>query len=109
MTAYKIIAADGTVTEDEIEWPKDPGYDRLRDLVVPLLGNVWLEHVRVLDEGRYKDMFVAEAGHRLKLPRNEKATALYRAGWLKLYPGARPEDLAHIVGPAILFDQQVWF
>jgi hypothetical protein len=91
-----------------------PGYDQLRQLIEPLLDGEPLEHVGVLWEGKRRDMFVSELGHvtleaRGPLPRNEEATAIYRANWLRGHPETDPESLAFIAGTAILFDERVWF
>ena len=90
-----------------------PGYEQLRELIEPVLGGP-LEHVSVLWNGERADMFVDELGHvelttRDPLPRNDEATAIYRANWLKQHPGTDPETLAWIAGTAILFRVRVWF
>lgn len=108
MTKYKIIAVDGTETEHEIEWPKEPGYRNIAALVNPIIG-LPLEHVSVLYNDKPADMFVNEEGLLTGLPRNEKATAIYRAATLKRHPKADPEKFPFIVGPAVLFEQRVWF
>lgn len=68
------------------------------------------EHVAVLWEGGRRDMFVgessAENGRHI---RNIRATEIYRNNWLTQHPGTDPESLPAISGPAVLFDQIVWF
>jgi hypothetical protein len=110
-TTYHILATDGERTTRTVEWPRDPGYDRIKALIEPILGaGNWLEHVAVLHEGQRRDMFVDENGHSKRLPRNEVATEIYRSNWLTQHPGVDPEELPHIVGPAVLFpDRLVWF
>jgi hypothetical protein len=54
-------------------------------------------------------MFVDEDGHGRERPRNEAATTIYRANWLRQHPGVDPETLPWIAGPAVLFDRRVWF
>jgi hypothetical protein len=43
------------------------------------------------------------------MPLNERATELYRAGFLSVHPDGDPESVATISGPAVLFDERVWF
>lgn len=99
----------------EIEWPEDPGYQRIKALVEPLLGDKErLEHVTVLHNDGPADMFVSEMGHmvltyRVPLPINDAATAIYRAAWMRRHPGDDPHDLPTIAGVAVLFDRRVWF
>jgi hypothetical protein len=94
----------------EIDWPEDPGYDRIKALISPLLDGAPLEHVTVLYEDRRADMFVDEKGHVKAEPlqRNDRATEIYRANWLKHHPKDDPETLPWIAGVAVLFDRIVW-
>jgi hypothetical protein len=100
--------------------PEEPGYDRLKTLVTPFLDGACLEHVTVLRPGSetkakvtrdddYLDMFVDEEGTLKRLPVNDDATRIYRANWLRAYPGTPPDTLAEIYGPAVLFHRRVWF
>lgn len=86
-------------------WPIDPAYDIIVGLVEPFL-QARLEHVNVLYEGKYTDMFVGEFSE--NLPRNDAATAIYRNNWLSAHPEADPESLSHISGPAVLFHKKIW-
>lgn len=109
-TSIRIIKADGTEEVRDFAWPEAPGYAAIRDLVEPILGQGrYLEHVTVLHEGERTDMFVDDSGLTDGLPRNEKATAIYRANWLSQHPGCSPEALPFIAGDAILFSRRVWF
>jgi GNAT superfamily N-acetyltransferase len=92
----------------DVDWPHDPGYDRIRDLIRPLLDGGKLEHVTVLHNGKPADMFVDEDFQDKGLPRNDAATAIYRAYSLKCQPGTDPETLPAIAGPAIIFERRVW-
>ena len=89
--------------------PKEPGYARLREIMEPLLDGAMLEHVSVLFEDRRADMFVDEMGMIKELPRNDAATDIYRANWLKHHPDSNPDDSPAIYGAAIVFDRLVWF
>jgi hypothetical protein len=118
-TSFTVYHPDGSVSAGDVDWPEDPTYDQIRALVEPIVGGP-LEHVRVLNpksveadricEGDYLDMFVDEIGHVAALgpkPRNDAATAIYRANWLRA-EGGDPEDLPWIAGTAIVFDRRVW-
>lgn len=121
-TRYRVLQPDHREIADsaicEIMWPREPGYDRLRALIEPIMdGN--LEHVAVLSDfegGRNftrSDVFVNEDGHLLRLARNELATTIYRRATLCGRSAAAspndPEELPFIVGPMVLFDRRVWF
>ncbi|MDH2313074.1 hypothetical protein [Methylobacterium brachiatum] len=110
MTGALILHADGTRMEREVELAPNPRYSELRASIRALLvlGSAYPEHVTVLHEGRQADMFVHEDGHGAGLPRNEAATAIYRAAWLREHPGHDPETLPCIAGPAVIFDRIVW-
>ena len=43
------------------------------------------------------------------MPVNERATELYRAGFLSVGPDGDLEAVATISGPVVLFEEQVWF
>lgn len=114
ITVYRVIpVGDAAATRGEVEWPRTPGYLAIAQLVEPLLGNEPLEHVSVLHDGERRDMFVSEFGRlrlaqRGPLPRNDRATAIYRAASLARSPGLDPERLSFIAGPAVLFERRVW-
>jgi len=108
-TIMRIYRPAQSCEVQEIDLPEDPGYRRLKKIIVPLLDGADLEHVAFLFEGRPADMFVDETSKIKGLPRNDEATAIYRANWLSRHPQADPESLADIAGTAIVFDRQVWF
>jgi hypothetical protein len=56
-----------------------------------------------------RDLFVDAAAVPKDLPRNERATAIYRLHFLSLNPGVDPESLPYMPGAAVLFDDPVWF
>lgn len=107
-TTYTIYRADGTQEEGSVDWPHEPGYQMLKDLIGPIVGGP-LEHVAVLHNEHRKDMFVDEIGHIRKEPKpyNEAATEIYRAH--SVSQGAVAEDLPTIVGDVVLFHRLVWF
>ncbi len=114
-TAYRIYRPGHASAEHhEIDWPEDPGYYRLKELIEPLLGDGEpLEHVTVLHNGERADMFVSELGNvplttRPPLAINDAATKIYRHNWLTQHPGADPDSLPSIAGVAVLFDRIVW-
>ena len=112
LTEYTLYRENGTITHGVVEFPEVPTYEDLSRVITPLLGVDWheFEHVRVWDEGQYRDMFVQENGFALGLPRNEHATKIYRANVLAhVKPTPDPESLDEIVGPAVLFKAKVWF
>lgn len=89
-----------------------------RKMGVPTSPHFNFERVRVIrsaseayrNGAEYLDMFIDEDGHSRDRPRrNEKATAIYRANWLRQHPSTDPETLPWIAGPAVLFDKRVWF
>lgn len=110
-TKYRFIYAveDKPDEEFEVQWPKDPGYDLIMTVVEQIFPRHTSEHVSVLYNNQPCDMFVDETGHWKKLPRNNKATDIYRANWLKQHPTAHPETLSHIVGDVILFERRIWY
>lgn len=107
-TTYTVYQPDGSSYEGCIMWPKEPGYDLIREFVEPIL-HADLEHVAVLYKGKKADMFVDDTGALKKLPINKAASDIYRAAYLKRYPDVDPENLSAIHGIAILFDRIVWY
>jgi len=109
-TRVTVFSPIGTETSLVFDLERDPGLDKIHEIVDPhLLPKADFEHVSVLFGGQPCDMFVDEMGHMKGLVRNEKATEIYRAFWLKQHPETLPDSLDWIVGPAILFHRRVWF
>jgi hypothetical protein len=106
-TGLIILRPDGSREDRSVDMAGDPGLAELRDVLEPILAGR-PEHVAVLHEGRRTDMFVDEAFAPKGLPRNEAATAIYRAWWLKRCPSDDPETLPWIAGPVVIFDRIVW-
>lgn len=111
LTGALILLPDGTRAEGFVDLPEEPSrYSEIRAAIRALLvlGKAYPEHVSVLHESKRADMFVHEDGHGDGLPRNEAATAIYRAAWLRDHPADEPETLPWIAGPAVIFDRIVW-
>lgn len=108
-TNYTVIHPDGSEKTWNIDLPAAPTLQTLRSLIVHHLAGGDLEQVSVLHNGKGTDMFVDEEGLLKRLPRNDKATAIYRTHYLKQNPGIDPEQLGFIAGTAVIFDRRVWF
>lgn len=109
-TEFTIIRANGDEETRSAELPADPDYFQLKALINPIIGERNdFERVAVLHKDKAVDMFVDENGQLKGLPRNERATAIYRNNYLKQNPGTNPETLPWIVGPAVVFSRRVWF
>ena len=100
MITMTVYHTDGREEVMETNLPRRPSVNQL---------NAYTEHVNVLVGSRYTDMFVDEDGFTKNLPRNEKATAIYRNNWLTQHPNTDPEMMAFIVGPAVVFSDRVWY
>lgn len=109
-TDFLIIRANGDEETRTVELPAEPDYFQLKALISPIIGERNdFERVAVLHNGKATDMFVDEMGALKGLPRNERATAIYRNNYLAQHPGTNPEVLPWIVGPAVVFSRRVWF
>jgi len=114
-TKFRIyMPGDKPLLTSAVQWPREPGYNAIKSLIEPILAGEPLMHVSVLHDGKRRDMFVSEIGRmelttRGPLPRNDRATAIYRAKWLTRHPEVDPESLPFIAGPAVLFERVVWF
>ena len=106
---YRVISAAGAETKHAAQMGPSPTLKELHDTVEPHLGGNGMEHVLVLLAGRPADMFVDEIGVLKGLPRNEKATLIYRANWMARHPKCDRETLPWIAGAAVLFYRRVWF
>lgn len=110
---YTIYRVDGTTERGEIEWPFEPhgpGYHRIAKLVNPIVEGE-LEQVSIRGAGgKPRDMFVNDVGRIEGRQRNEAATKLYRAAWVKAHPRRDPESVPglDIRGVAVVFDQVIW-
>lgn len=107
-TQFTILRADGTEEVRTERMNDKPGYMVLQVLVRPIIGCEYAERVRVLHDGQALDMFVDESGLDKRLPRNVKATAIYRNNVMTQKPDTDPESLPDVVGDAVLFSRSVW-
>lgn len=108
-TTIHVYRPGQDVENIDLDIAEDPGYFALKEIIQPLLNGADLEHVSVLFKDKPTDMFVDDVGLLKGLPRNDEATDIYRAFWMKHHPGHKPEDLSFIAGTAVVFDRQVWF
>jgi hypothetical protein len=116
---YTIFRPDRTSEASEVDWPPDPSFENIARLLEPIVGGP-IEHVRILDPAKataeyigradYRDMFVDELGllRNPRPPRNEMATGLYRANWLRVHPQDDPESLPIVAGVAVVFERVIW-
>ena len=109
MITMTVYHTDGREEVVETDLPPRPNLHQLKEVMAPYFPNAYTEHVNVLVGSRYTDMFVDEDGLTKRLPRNEKATAIYRNNWLTQHPNTDPEMMACIVGPAVVFSDRVWY
>lgn len=108
-TKLKIIQPNGEETEMVIDMAPCPTLHDIQAVLAPYFGRAYTERVNVLEDDGYTDMFVDEDGFAKGLPRNEKATAIYRRNWLEQHPQVHPESMNCIVGTAVVFSRRVWF
>lgn len=119
-TGYLVILPENGRWEDcaskSINWPREPGYDLIREIVDPLVGG-HLEHVHVLRTNFANgstspaDLFVNDEGNMpgRHLPVNPLATFLYHT-FTRLQRSKKDwADAPPICGPAVLFNRRVWF
>jgi hypothetical protein len=113
-TEYTIYRTDGARERGAVDWPESPSLKQIHALLDPIIEGP-IEHVLVLNPATVEvsaaDMFVDEMGHVREggpKSRNDAATVLYRANWLRQNPGTDPESLPWIAGAAVLFDRIIW-
>lgn len=108
-TVLQIIPPTGEIQTVEVDMAPKPSLHDLEAVLNPYFGRAYTEHVNVLTNNGYTDMFVDEDGFSKSLSRNERATEIYRRNWMESHPNTEPEKLNFIVGTAIVFDRRVWF
>ncbi len=100
-----LFRVDGSVVESRV--PRPANYNEIVAIVAPGLDTEWIERVAVLYKRRPADMFVGDTSAKNGLPRNERATEIYRTYAMSRF-GGLPESLPAIYGPAFLFEGLVW-
>ena len=108
-TKIRVIQPNGEETEVTLDMAEHPTLREIENVLTPYFDGAYIEHVNVLTDDGYTDMFVDEDGFAKALQRNEKATAVYRRNWLEQHPQVNPESTNHIVGTAVVFSRRVWF
>jgi hypothetical protein len=108
-TVFDVIRVSGPIETHDVYWPRNPGYSKLAATIRPILNGSHLEHVSVIYKKRRADMFVDDEGRTAGLPRNDRATAIYREWSMSQRRYDDPEDIPWIAGTAIIFHRLVWF
>jgi len=112
-TGYRILRADGTeiasacwIHEGDVSGTRET----LKRLMAEVLGpDAGFERVRVLWDGKERDLFVDEMGHPKGLSPNRQATIVYRSAMVQHDPLVEArEDMPWIAGDAVLFDRSFW-
>src|SRR5262245_31118206 len=108
---YQLIPADKhqPIRRGTVVMSAKPAWEELDLFVADHLDCCTPMKVGLIISNEERDMFIDGIASMKELPRNELATSLYRANYLAKHPGTDPEKLPFICGPAILFDEQVWF
>jgi hypothetical protein len=78
--------------------------DDLQRVVGPHLGGGTMQGIEISDSCH---LYVDDLAIPKELPRNERATAIYRSRYLARHPSFDPEALPFIAGPAVLFGESV--
>ena len=83
----------------------------IKRIVKPHLAGANLMRVAILHKGEERDMFIGDMAYIDRLPRNRRATAIYRAALIEANSKAPRSTIAKksIRGPAVLFNERVWF
>lgn len=108
---YTIFPTDLSepVCTGTVAMTESPGLAELKENVQRVLGCGSLFHITVVDEGEVRDLFIDEMNGMHGLPVNARATELVRAAYLAEHPRIDEASLPVISGPAVIFDEQVWF
>lgn len=100
---YRVIEADGREQRGAAEMSEPPTMGELHALVESHLNAPMFRiTVKRVGDGT-QAMFIEELAEIKELPRNEKATAIYREQWMADHPKADAEQMPAIYGTAILF------
>jgi hypothetical protein len=108
---YQVIPASSAepIRRGMLMLLEPPAVEELGKIVLPLLGCRAFGHILVHVDGEPRDLFCDEMTGIREMPLNERTTELYRAGFLSVHPDGDPESVATISGPAVLFEERVWF
>jgi len=109
--AVEYVAIHPSGREDRFiaRLPIRPTYNEIAKVVAPHFPNAKFEHVSVLWDHKPLDMFVDESSQIKGLPKNIRATKIYRNNWMQTHPAADPEALPDIAGLALLFFRRIWY
>lgn len=109
---YEVHYADGRIERATLDVPDDKPaewWKAAKPICQAVIGeHNDVEHVKVWHDGVYRDMFIDGDGQLKGLPRNERATAFYRANALAHQGVTDPESIDDIAGDAVLFFEKVW-
>jgi hypothetical protein len=105
---YRVITTDGTESGHQVEMSTVQTLKELCAELSPHLDWDTMMHVDMLLGGHPADMFVDDLGIPKDLPHNEKATVICRANRMRKHPKDNPENLPHIAGPVVFFEEIVW-
>jgi hypothetical protein len=105
---YEVIYANGKVEKGDFDLDPDPKKVHVAAALImrAVIGrDNHPERVTVYWEGSYREMYVDEVGGLTGLPRNQKATDIYRNNVMQHEPGKhQPNDLPWVHGDVVLFD-----
>jgi len=99
-----IIHIDGKIEWTTHDLPDVPEYDDVKRVVSPIIPD--FEHVTVLWQDKRTDMFIDELGVVKGLPINAFATGVYYTASIVAGRQISPNP---ICGPAVLFNERIWF
>ena len=107
-TPYFIYRANGTEDRGSLDWPKEPGHERIIPMVKAIINEPAI-HISVLFDGYRADMFVEytdEVDEGVKL-KNVKATEMYCRYLMS--KGVPEQYLPTIRGDVVVFPRRIWF
>ena len=87
--------------------PANPARRYVERVVKPHLAGVDPRRIMIRQNGKSRDLFVSEMSTS-KMPYNKRATDLVRKALISANSKIDPKSI-RITGPAILFNERVWF
>lgn len=107
---FQIIPADPgeDVHTGSARLPEIPNPAEVRKVVSEFIAH-GIQRVSVVLDGRTADMFVEDANQPGEHPLNERATLIYNRQYLLDHADVDIDRLPRIYGPALVFDDPVWF